>query len=311
MALLSVVLPAYNEEGNIKKATKSIHQIFINAIINHEIIFIDDGSSDHTWKYIDQMAQSEMFIRGIHFSRNFGKEAAINAGLAHARGDCAVVLDCDLQHPPEKMVDMYRLWEQGYEIVEGIKIDRGEESAVHTFAVSQFYKMMSKATNIDMAKASDYKLLDRQAIRALLNISEKQAFFRALSAWIGFKTATVAYAVQERKSGASKWSTKALIRYAVSNITSFTARPLQIVTILGGMMLAVACVFSVVALHQKVAGTALGGFTTVILLNLFMGSVVMISLGIIGHYLAKIYEEVQGRPRYIISKTCGDQKNEK
>lgn len=168
--------------------------------------------------------------------------------------------------------------------------------------------MMSKATNIDMAKASDYKLLDRQAIRALLNISEKQAFFRALSAWIGFKTATVAYAVQERKSGASKWSTKALIRYAVSNITSFTARPLQIVTILGGMMLAVACVFSVVALHQKVAGTALGGFTTVILLNLFMGSVVMISLGIIGHYLAKIYEEVQGRPRYIISKTCGDQK---
>lgn len=121
----------------------------------------------------------------------------------------------------------------------------------------------------------------------------------------------MAYAVQERKSGASKWSTKALIRYAVSNITSFTARPLQIVTILGGMMLAVACVFSVVALHQKVAGTALGGFTTVILLNLFMGSVVMISLGIIGHYLAKIYEEVQGRPRYIISKTCGDQKNEK
>lgn len=244
-------------------------------------------------------------IRGVHFSRNFGKESAIYAGLAEARGDCAVVIDCDLQHPPEKIVEMYRLWEEGYEVVEAVKSDRGKESPFHAAAAACFYGVISRSTKIDMRRASDFKLLDRKAILAILNMKEKNAFFRALSSWIGFRTTQVEFEVREREAGESKWSTRSLIRYAISNITSFSAAPMQIVTVLGILMFIVMLVFGIIAIVQKVMGVALGGFTTVILLQLFTGSVIMLSLGVIGYYLAKIYDEIKGRPKYIISETVG------
>lgn len=228
------------------------------------------------------------------------------AGLAEACGECCVIIDCDLQHPPEKMVEMYRLWEQGYEIVEGQKSSRGNEGKVHSFAARAFYSIISKAVGFDMTDASDFKLLDRKAVNVLLNIKEKNAFFRALSSWIGFKTAYVKFDVQERSAGTSKWSSASLIKYAINNISSFSTVPMQIVTVLGGVMLFFSIVFGGIAFVQKMSGQALEGFTTVILLQLFSSSVIMISLGIIGYYIAKIYEEVKGRPRYIISDTCGE-----
>ena len=242
---------------------------------------------------------------GVHFSRNFGKESAMFAGLETAKGDCVVVIDCDLQHPPEKIVEMYRLWEEGYEVVEGVKEDRGEESGLHRFAANSFYGIISRATGMDMASSSDFKLLDRKVVDTLNKMPERNVFFRALSFWVGFKKAEVSYRVQERTAGESKWSTRSLIKYAINNIGSFSSAPLHLITILGILMLATAVVFGVVALVQKIAGTALGGFTTVILLLLFASSLIMISLGIIGYYVARIYEEIKGRPRYIISKICG------
>ena len=306
---LSVVIPAYNEEGIITQTIATISSVLDSADIPFELLFVDDGSRDATWQLICTAAATDPRVRGISFSRNFGKEAAIFAGMSHANGDGCVIIDCDLQHPPEKIVEMYHLWEQGYEVIEAVKADRGKESAMHRLSAACFYSLISKATRIDMRRASDFKLLDRKAMTVLLNMQEKNAFFRALSSWVGFKTTQVEFEVQERTVGASKWSTWSLVKYAISNVTSFSAAPMQVVTILGAVMLLAAVVFGIVAICQKIAGVALGGFTTVILLMLFIGSITMISLGIIGYYIAKIYDEIKGRPRFIVSHTCGGDDN--
>ncbi len=301
--MLSVIIPAYNEEQMIPRTTSVIGGILKDAGIDHELLFINDGSKDRTWPEIEEAARNNSDVRGVCFSRNFGKESAIFAGIAEARGDCCVVIDCDLQHPPEKIVEMYRLWEQGYEIVEGVKTDRGKESGLHRFAAKSFYDIMSNSVGFDMSRASDFKLLDRKAINVLLNMNEKNAFFRALSSWIGFNSTEVEYEVREREAGTSKWSTKALFKYALTNITSFTSAPMQIVTILGIIVFIVGLATSIEAVARFIQGTAQAGFTTVIILQCFTGSFIMIGLGIIGFYISKIYDEVKGRPKYIIDKT--------
>ena len=306
--MLSVILPSYNEEKMIPVAADTISGILERENIDFELLFIDDGSKDATWENITRVAEKNAHVVGVHFSRNFGKEAAMFAGLEKAAGDCCVVLDCDLQHPPEKIVEMYRLWEDGYEVVEGIKEDRGEESGLHKFAANSFYGLISRATGMDMSSSSDFKLLDRKVVDTLNSLPERNVFFRALSFWVGYRKATVYYSVRERTEGESKWSTKSLIKYAITNIGSFSSAPLHMVTVLGLIMLMVAIVFSIISLVQKLTGQALGGFTTVILLLLFSSSIIMISLGIVGYYIARIYDEIKGRPRYIISKMVGEKK---
>ena len=302
--LLSVILPAYNEEASVPRAAQVICTLLEQADIRHEVIFIDDGSKDDTWTMISAQAASHPQVRGVRFSRNFGKEAAIFAGLAQARGNCVVVLDCDLQHPPEKILEMYRLWEQGYQVVEGVKVSRGKESPLHTLAAKTFYSLISRATGIDMSQASDFKLLDRRAVDTLLAMREKNAFFRALSSWIGFSTAQVEFEVQPRLEGTSKWSFRSLTKYALVNLTSFSAAPLQLITLLGVVVFLCSVVLGIWSLWQKLSGQALEGFTTVILLQLIIGSVLMICLGIIGYYVARIYEEIKDRPRYIVADSC-------
>lgn len=303
--MLSVVLPAYNEEKMLGKAARVIGEILTDAKIPYELIFVNDGSKDKTWEEIEKAAEADSNVVGISFSRNFGKESALFAGLANAKGDCAVVLDCDLQHPPEVIVEMYRLWEQGYEVVEGVKRSRGKESIFHKASAGLFYKLMSSAVKIDMSRASDFKLMDRKAVDALLSMPEKNAFFRALSSWVGFKSTSVEFDVQEREEGESKWSTKSLIEYAVTNIVAFSSVPMQFVTIAGLCMFLLAIIIGVQTVVNFLMGRAVEGFTTVILLILLIGSLIMISLGIIGYYISKIYEEVKGRPKYLISKTIG------
>lgn len=303
--MLSVIIPAYNEELMIEKTASVIGNVLTCADIEHELVFVDDGSKDKTWDKIVGASSQNPRIRGVHFSRNFGKESAIIAGLTESYGECCVVIDCDLQHPPEKIVEMYRLWEQGYEVVEGVKSSRGTEGKLHTLSAEIFYSVISRATGFDMMNASDFKLLDRKAVDVLINMREKNAFFRALSSWIGFKTADVQFEVRDRELGQSKWSTLALAKYALNNISSFSTAPMQIVTVLGIIMLLVSLVLGATALYQKICGQALEGFTTVILIQLFSGSITAIGIGIVGYYIARIYEEIKGRPRYIISDTCG------
>ena len=309
MSFLSVILPSYNEELIIRNAAQTVSDILSDAGILFELIFVDDGSKDKTWDTIREVSAEDARVKGVYFSRNFGKESAIIAGLSEASGDCCVVIDCDLQHPPEKIVEMYRLWEQGYEVIEGQKSSRGSESASHSFAAKAFYSIISKATGFDMENASDFKLLDRRAVDVLINMHERNAFFRALSSWIGFETTAVTFDVQEREVGESKWSTWSLIKYALKSISSFSTAPMQLVTILGVIMFIVSIIFGVTSLVQKILGIAQPGFTTVILILLFSSSIIMISLGIIGFYIARIYEEIKGRPKYIIERTCGDIKD--
>lgn len=302
MSLVSIILPSYNEELMIETTALTIGGMLSANGQEYELVFIDDGSSDRTWNCIDQLARSDDHICGVKFSRNFGKEAAILAGLANAKGDCCIVMDCDLQHPPETVLQMLDLWKQGYEIVEGVKTSRGTESHLHRCFANMFYKMISYAVGIDMSRASDFKLLDRKVVETLLNMPEQDSFFRALSSWVGFEKTQVEFAVVDRIAGESKWSTHSLIRYAIRNITAFSTAPMLMVAIMGGLFLTGSIVLGIQTFWRYFHGMNVEGFTTVILLILLTGSILMISLGMIGYYIAKIYEEVKRRPRYIVSK---------
>ena len=302
MAMLSIVLPAYNEKQNIANTAKVLSGLLEEKGIDYELVFISDGSKDGTFDEIIKAAEENPRIKGAEFSRNFGKEAGIFAGLELTAGDAVIVMDCDLQHPPEVIPRMWELWKEGAEVVEGIKISRGKESLPHKLSAGLFYKIMSKLIKVDMNASSDYKLLDRKVVEVLLTLPERNTFFRALTFWVGFRTETVEYEVQERQYGESKWSFWSLMKYAVSNATSFSTLPLQLVTVMGLVSILFSVGLAVQTLVKFLMGTAVEGFTTVILLILIIGGFLMLSLGIIGHYIARIYEEVKGRPKYIIRR---------
>lgn len=306
MSVLSFIIPAYNEEDNIKPMTNRIIKIMNSIDSDYEIIFINDGSNDNTFKEISDLSIDNYRIKGISFSRNFGKEAAVFAGLNLSKGDACIVMDCDLQHPPETVKEMFLKWKEGFEVIEGVKKTRGKESIIYKGFTNLFYGIMSKFTGIDMKNTSDFKLIDRKAVNALLNLNERNTFFRALTFWIGFRSTSVEYTVNERTYGKSKWSLRSLTKYAINSATSFSTFPLQIITIIGSISILFSIVLGIQTLVRFFTGNAAEGFTTVILLILLIGGLIMISLGIIGHYLAKIYEEVKGRPRYIISEHTGN-----
>lgn len=301
MALLSIVLPSYNEEQNIANTAKVLATLLEQEQIAYELVFVSDGSEDATYEEILKAAEENPRIKGAKFSRNFGKEACIFAGLRLTTGDAVIVMDCDLQHPPRVIPQMWKLWQDGYEVVEGVKSSRGKESLAHKMSAGLFYKIMSKLIKMDMNASSDYKLLDRKVVDVLLALPEKNTFFRALTFWAGFHTTTVEYEVQERQYGTSKWSVLSLMKYAITNATSFSTLPLQMVTVMGVIAILFSAILAIQTLVRYLMGNSVEGFTTVILLILIIGGFIMLSLGIIGHYIARIYEEVKGRPKYIIS----------
>lgn len=310
MALLSIVLPAYNEEENIPNTAKVLSGLLEGEGVAYELVFVSDGSRDGTFAQIQKAAAENPHVKGAEFSRNFGKEAAIFAGLEMAAGDAVIVMDCDLQHPPEAIPEMWKLWQGGAEVVEGIKKSRGKEGLAYKLSAGLFYRIMSALMKMDMSASSDFKLLDRKVVDVLLSLPERNTFFRALSFWAGFRTEAVYYEVQERQYGESKWSFLSLMKYAVANATSFSTFPLQLVTVMGVVSILFSVVLFVQTLVKFLSGTAVEGFTTVILLILIIGGFLMLSLGVIGHYIARIYEEVKGRPKYIISRVAGDVRGE-
>ncbi len=301
MALLSIVLPSYNEEQNISNTAKVLAELLEKEQIDYELVFVSDGSKDATYEEILKAAEANPRVKGAKFSRNFGKEACIFAGLRLTTGDAVIVMDCDLQHPPQVIPRMWKLWNQGYEVVEGVKSSRGKESLAHKLSAGLFYKIMSRLIKMDMNASSDYKLLDRKVVDVLLELPERNTFFRALTFWAGFNTITVEYDVQERMYGTSKWSVLSLMKYAITNATSFSTLPLQLVTVMGIISILFSVILAVQTTVRYFMGNSVEGFTTVILLILIIGGFIMLSLGIIGHYIARIYEEVKGRPKYIIS----------
>lgn len=309
MRRLSVVLPAYNEELMVGKTCRILREVLTEADISYELVVVNDGSRDNTWEEILKAGKKDPNILGVNFSRNFGKESAVFAGLAQATGDVVAVMDCDLQHPPQTLVEMYHLWEDGYEVIEGVKKSRGKEGFLHKKCAGFFYGIMSRATKVDMKNASDFKMMDRRAVSSILSLPERNMFFRATSSWVGYKTTHVKFKVQEREAGESKWSAWSLIKYAFTNIVAFTTFPLQFVTFAGGISFVGSLILMIYSLVQYFTGHAVEGYTTILIVLLMIGSAIMLSLGVIGYYIAKIYEEVKRRPRYIISEIVSGTKN--
>ncbi|MGC7871836.1 glycosyltransferase family 2 protein [Desulfosporosinus sp. SYSU MS00001] len=304
--MISIIMPVYNEGSQIYSNVSKVKRILEQNQIDSQILLVNDGSTDNSWSEMERLSRDYSNVLIIQLSRNFGKEAALCAGLEKAAGDACLIMDADLQHPPEVIPEMVRLWrDESYDVVEGVKSDRGRESLTGKFTALTFYKLFKKATGINLNSASDFKLLDRKVVDSWKQMTESITFFRGMSAWLGFKRIQVPFKVQERVNGCTKWSKSSLIKLAVHSITSFSALPLHLVTWLGSILLIVDVVLVTQTLYMKLVGKAFTGFTTVIILILGVGSFIMISLGIIGVYISKIYEEVKHRPRYLISKIQG------
>lgn len=301
-SLLSVVIPVYQEGSHIKSTIKVIEGVLLENKIKYEFILIDDGSTDNTWRELKNLVKESEGISILRLSRNFGKESALCAGLEYANGDMILVMDSDLQHPPMIIPDMVNAWlNEGYDVVEGIKHSRGKENIIYRACAKFFYYLIYKSSDINLGRASDFKLMDRKVVEAWKELPERASFFRGMSAWLGFEHKEIEFDVAERVNGKTKWSLIRLIRLAANAITSYTSVPLHCITILGIIMFFGAALLGAQTLFMKLSGRASDGFTTVILLQLIIGSAIMTSLGIIGIYLTKIYKEVKARPRYLIS----------
>ncbi|GIV58999.1 MAG: glycosyltransferase [Rhodothermaceae bacterium] len=302
--LLSVVIPVYNEGAGVLEVLRAVEPPLRACAPSHEILFVDDGSQDDTWAFIRQACDDRTGVRGIRLTRNFGKEAALWAGLAQARGQAVLVMDGDLQHPPALIPRMIELWQQtGVEVVEAIKMDRGNEKLLHRLGARAFYTLMNRLSGFGLERSSDFKLLDRRAVDQLLRLEERNLFFRGLVAWMGFERLQIPFSVPERAQGRSKWSFPKLAAFFTRSITSFSTLPLQLITLAGLLFLVFALVLGTKVFVQWWMGQAVEGFTTVILLLEIIGSLLMLSLGVIGLYLARIYEEVKRRPRSVIRET--------
>ena len=313
---VTVVIPVYNEELLIRENVEVIAGFLREAKIVFTILLVDDGSRDSTWHELMVLAEEHDFVKALRLSRNFGKEAAICAGLEEADGDACIIMDSDLQHPPQLIPEMIRLWtDEGYDVVEGVKSSRGKESLLNKVGAGLFYSILSKLSGLNMQQASDFKLLDRKVVDAWKSLNERGTFFRGMSAWVGYNRKSLPFSVGTRTRGTSKWSVLNLFSLAIKAITSFSSFPLHIVTFIGVFFLLGALILGIQTIYMKVSGMALSGFTTVILLLLIIGSALMISLGIIGSYIARIYDEVKFRPRYIVSERAsekaGHQENDK
>jgi len=300
VSLVSLVIPVRDEADGLADNLPFILERAATEGVAFEAVVVDDGSRDTTASVLAKLAAADPRIRPLHFTRNFGKEAAILAGLEHARGAAVVVIDSDRQHPPEMIPEMISRWRQGFAVVEAVKRDRGDADVGHGVPARLFYRLFRGASGIELSNQTDFKLLDRSVVEALGTLPERRRFFRGLVAWMGFPTARLPFDVPPRSGGTSRWRLRRLFSYALDAIMGFSDLPLRVIGVIGLLVFAAASVAGVIALYQKLAGIALDGFTTVIILLALASGAIMGALGIVGVYLARIHEQVLGRPPYVL-----------
>ncbi|MEM1110598.1 MAG: glycosyltransferase family 2 protein [Pseudomonadota bacterium] len=293
--LLSIVVPVYNEADVLPQFVSVLHGVLDETEVVAELVFVDDGSTDASWDTLCQLYDTRNDALLLRFSRNFGKEAAIRAGLERASGDAVVVMDSDLQHPPSLLPLIVTTWQQqSVDVVDAVKAENP------SLPSRLFSGLFSRLTGYDLRGASDYKLISRRAVDLLTAEPGYNLFFRGSTEWLGLNHAAVTYDVPPRSGGTSKWGTMARLRLAITAITSFTAAPLHLLTLLGLLSLLFAGLLGLQTLLTWLQGEAVEGFTTVILLILLFGSLIILGLGILGAYLSKIHDEVRHRPRYLL-----------
>lgn len=303
---VSVVIPAMNEAPGIGRTVAVVEEVLAGVTDSFEILVVDDGSRDDTFETLVALRQRHPRLKALSLSRNFGKEAALMAGLAAAGGRAVVTMDADLQHPPALIPEFVRLWKDGAKVVHGVKEERAHDTLGQRLRARIFNELLTRLGGFDCANCSDFKLLDREVVDIVAHrLPERNRLYRGLASWVGFPQQSVGFTVAERAAGASKFSTRALVNLAADAIVSFSTTPLRIVTFLGAFTLLLGLGIALEAFWSWLEGVAVSGFMTLILSLLIIGSSIMISLGIIGEYVGRIYEELKRRPVYLVGRSAG------
>lgn len=306
---IAIVMPVFNEgkaiHANLSEILFQISSFDLGGV-ELRFLLVDDGSSDDTASVIRTMCEQRSEVELLCLNKHFGKEAAIYAGLSHAASEAVVVMDSDLQHPPNIIPQMIKLWQNGVDVVEACKFSRGNESFASGIFARGFYYLFNLLAGMDLKNHSDFKLMDKKVVEAYCDLPERKRFFRGMIPWMGFSSAHLFFAVAERQHGQSAWSRLKLLRFSLTALTSFSSAPLHLITILGLFCFALSLVLGGIVMYQKYVGVAVSGFATVILLILLIGSLIMFGLGLIGIYIEQIFEEIKQRPIYLINrqKSC-------
>ncbi len=306
--LLSVVVPCFNEEEIVRDTNRRLEAALGQAPVNYEIIYVDDGSSDSTAELLRQLQQSDDRIRVIRFSRNFGHQMAITAGLEHVAGDAAVIIDADLQDPPEVILGFVQKWMDGYDVVYGVRADREGETAFKLWTAKAFYRCIARLSDTRIPlDTGDFRLMDRRVVNALLEMPERDRFVRGMVSWLGFSQVGVSYHREARTAGTTKFSFLKMLRFAMDGIFSFSVLPLRIATWIGFAASGIAIVGIIVAVIERLLGVhgLVKGWTSILIAVLFIGGVQLICMGIIGEYVGRTYGESKRRPLYVLRERIG------
>lgn len=302
--LVSIVIPAYNEADNIPVIAESIKNVFSGINYNYELILVDDGSNDHTLEKIKQYAQGALNIFFVEFSKNFGHQLAVKAGMDHAYGDCVISMDCDMQHPPELMPEMLKKWEEGFEVVYTIREEDKKLSKGKRSSSNLFYKILNSLSDIELEPGvADFRLLDQKVVNVFRNFHENEPFLRGLVKWLGFKQYAIKYHPAERFSGTSKYTVKKMFRLALHGVTSFSIKPLYSAVYLGFILSLASILYIPYIIYAFVNNVEVSGWASVIMTIVFFGGLQLIILGIIGIYVGKMFMQSKNRPNYIIRST--------
>ena len=299
--LLSIVIPAYNEEQNVIALYHELIPILKETAFAYEIIFVDDGSKDHTFVEIKKIAEKDTCVSGISLSRNFGHQVALMAGLQESKGDLVIMMDADLQHPPEIIPLLIEEQKKGFDIINTKRIDEKETTFAKKSTSKLFYYLMNKLSDVKVEPAAaDFRLMSRKVVDAFIQIEERDRFTRGLISWMGFKQTVIEYKASERFSGKSKYTIKKMFRFAMDGITSFSAKPLRISFYFGLVVFIIGLAYSFYALIKYILHETVPGWTSMLISILIIGGIQLLSIGIIGEYIARIFNESKRRPLYFI-----------
>lgn len=310
--VLSVVVPVFNEEEVIGESYKRLNGVLESIGEPYELIFVNDGSRDKTLEKLKEISETDKNVRVLSFSRNFGHQPAITAGMEYAKGDAIAVIDADLQDPPELIPAMLEKWREGYDVVYGKRTKRKGETFFKKATASVYYRLLRSMTSFEIpVDAGDFRLIDRKVCDALVSLGEKNRYVRGLVSWVGFKQTGIEYVRDERFAGETKYPLKKMIKLSVDGITAFSYKPLKIATWLGGIMSFFSLIFLlIVLLRFLIAGVAASGWAIAVGTLLFSQGLVLLAIGMVGEYIGRIFEEAKGRPVYIVRETLGYERGE-